>query len=238
MSFFKRFFQKPHQLVKTSASKEARILGNTEKREIPLKPRTMLDVAAPEGERKNQRHIRREQMYVAIREAMTRAGVLSASYKFKVLSLDQGGNEFLVMMDIERVTGDSLPGLAAIEMSIAKNAEVRFQIHVPAVYWRVKEVAPVTKPMPSLMTVEAPPPLARSKVEARYEPVQRDEVDAFQQALLAASSYRPAVASAMGTKIRDALRFPSTPVRDFEDTEMTQSRSSPALSNTQYGDLI
>ena len=34
---------------------------------------------------KLKRHTAREQLYVAIREAMTRAGVLSASYKFKVL---------------------------------------------------------------------------------------------------------------------------------------------------------
>lgn len=235
MSFFNWFAKKPHQLVKTSGNKG--ILGSTEKMEIPLKPRPMPDMAAPEGERKNQRYIRREQMYVAIREAMTRAGVLSATYKFKVLSLDQAGNEFLVMMDIEQVSGDALPGLTAIETLIAQNAELRFQIQVPAVYWRVKEVAPVARPMPPLMVAEPLPP-ARSKVEPRYEPVQRDEVDAFQQALLAASSYRPAVASGMGMKIRDALRFSSAPPRDFEDTEMTQSRSSPALSNTQYGDLI
>lgn len=41
--------------------------------------------------------------------AMTRAGVLSASYKFKVLSLDRLGSEFLVMMDLTRVVGDMSP---------------------------------------------------------------------------------------------------------------------------------
>jgi hypothetical protein len=30
-----------------------------------------------------------EELYVAIRESMTRSGVLSSSFKFKVLSLDQ-----------------------------------------------------------------------------------------------------------------------------------------------------
>ena len=33
-------------------------------------------------ERKVKRHARREQLYGAIRESMTRAGMLSASYKF------------------------------------------------------------------------------------------------------------------------------------------------------------
>jgi hypothetical protein len=45
-----------------------------------------------------KRHARREQLYVVIRDAMTRAGVLSASYKFKVLSLDQPGENFMVML--------------------------------------------------------------------------------------------------------------------------------------------
>ena len=207
MSFFNRFFQKPPQLAKTSGSQQARILDDTKKIEVPLKQAGMFGIGAPEGERKNQRYVRREQMYVAIREAMTRAGVLSASYKFKVLSLDQAGSEFLVMMDLERVSGDSLPGLAAIETLIAQNAETRFHIHVPAVYWRVKEAVPVVRPTPPLTAAETLP-LTRSKIEPRYEPVQNDEVDAFQQALLAASSYRPVVASGMGAKIRDLASNP------------------------------
>lgn len=52
-----------------------------------------------------KRHARREQLYVGIREAMTRAGVLSASYKFKVLSLDQPGDKFMVMMDLAKGFG-------------------------------------------------------------------------------------------------------------------------------------
>ena len=41
---------------------------------------------------------RREMLYVVIRESMMRAGILSAAYKFKVLSLDRKGRRFLVMM--------------------------------------------------------------------------------------------------------------------------------------------
>ena len=48
---------------------------------------------------------RREMLYVVIRESMMRAGILSAAYKFKVLSLDRKGRRFLVMMDVARDAG-------------------------------------------------------------------------------------------------------------------------------------
>lgn len=245
MSFFNWFSEKPSQPVKTSGPKEARTAGNLEKTEVPLKPRLAAGTPTSEDERKNQRHVRREQLYTAIREEMTRAGVLSATYKFKVLSLDQTGNEFLVMVDIERQRGNPLPALAAIEALIAQNSASRFQIRVPAVYWRVIEVAAVVKPVPPFMAQPQSQLAAQShaaqlpgKAQPAYEPVGRDEVDAFQQALLAASSYRTAAGSGMGVKIRDVLRFSPAPVRDFQDTEISQSKSSPALSNTQYGELV
>lgn len=88
-----------------------------------------------------KRQARREQLYVVIRDAMTRAGVLSASYKFKVLSLDQSGENFMVMMEFS--TGfDGSPGkLAVMEGLIIRNAKALFEISVPAVYWRFEQVA-------------------------------------------------------------------------------------------------
>ena len=50
--------------------------------------------------RKHERMARRELLYAVVREAMVRAGVLSSSYKFKVLSLDPRGRQFLVMVDL------------------------------------------------------------------------------------------------------------------------------------------
>jgi hypothetical protein len=46
---------------------------------------------------------------------MTRAGVLSASYKFKVLSLDQRGNEFIVMMDLAKAFNGQPEQLAKLK---------------------------------------------------------------------------------------------------------------------------
>lgn len=96
-----------------------------------------------------RRHARREQLFNAIREAMTRAGVLSARYKFKVLSLDQAGNEFMVMMDLSAEFGGALDQLIALESAIIRHARARHDITVPTVYWRVDGslvIAPVSKP--------------------------------------------------------------------------------------------
>ena len=98
------------------------------------------------GERKLRRHARREQLFVAIREAMTRAGVLSASYKFKVLSLDPQGNKFLVMMDLARANAGPRERLGEVEALIVQNAQARFGITVTAVYWRTEDAAVVSKP--------------------------------------------------------------------------------------------
>src|SRR5260370_42112197 len=51
------------------------------------------------GGRRSERSERREQLYGVGRDVMGRAGVLSASYKFKGLSVDNVGPRFLGMMD-------------------------------------------------------------------------------------------------------------------------------------------
>ncbi len=99
------------------------------------------DAATSGDSSRHKRHARREQLYVVIRDAMTRAGVLSASYKFKVLSLDQPGENFMVMMEFSR-SFDGPPGkLAVMEGLIIKNAKALFEITVPAVYWRFEQVS-------------------------------------------------------------------------------------------------
>ena len=86
--------------------------------------------------RRSERTERRELLYTAVRDAMVRAGVLSAGYKFKVLSLDQRGSQFLVMMDLAPEYGGDMDRLGEIETLIAQSAKTRFGIGVPAVYWR------------------------------------------------------------------------------------------------------
>jgi hypothetical protein len=215
------------------------------------------------GAHKSHRHAMRELLYSAVREAMIRAGVLSGSYKFKVLSLDPRGEQFMVMMDLAHEFGAQAERLAEMEVMIAHSAKSRYNIRVTAVYWRLNEMVSVARPageppgtsrpaplyhaeaVPAAVVVPEPALAVAALPEAavivekpaakRYEPIQADEVAAFKQALAAASAHGlPAEAVASS---RSAQRS-YTLLTGFEDTEMPESPAMvPALSATQYGDL-
>jgi hypothetical protein len=175
---------------------------------------------AQPANRKGERMARRELLYTVVRDAMMRAGVLSASYKFKVLSLDGRGRQFLVMVDLARNSGAETSRLAEIEALIAQGAKARYDIIVTAVYWRMnehvavgdptvkaREAAADSQPMPldSQPAVLEPQPVpvhsqpaplpAVAATRSRFEPIQADEVAAFKQAL-AAGVAKPAAAAA------------------------------------------
>ena len=101
---------------------------------------------AQPANRKSERMARRELLYSVVRESMMRAGVLSASYKFKVLSLDGRGRQFMVMVDLARDCGSETARLAEIEALIAQAAKSRHDIIVSAVYWRMNEHVAVGDP--------------------------------------------------------------------------------------------
>jgi hypothetical protein len=101
---------------------------------------------AQAGNRKTERIARRELLYGVVRQAMMRSGVLSASYKFKVLSLDARGRQFMVMVDLAHEYGGDTNGLAEIEAMIAQSAKARHDIIVTAVYWRMNEHVAVGVP--------------------------------------------------------------------------------------------
>ncbi|HWP11805.1 MAG TPA: hypothetical protein VNN06_08285 [Ramlibacter sp.] len=168
--------------------------------------------------RKTERMARRELLYTVVREAMMRAGVLSASYKFKVLSLDARGRQFLVMVDLARDHGGETARLAEIEAAIAQAAKSRYDIVVTAVYWRTNEhvaigdpgaraqrgtdsqpvpldALPDSGPAPLGAQPEVPAPAARRRTSSPYEQIQADEVEAFKRAL-AAGVANPAAAAA------------------------------------------
>lgn len=110
--------------------------------------------------RKNERMVRRELLYTVVRDAMVRAGVLSASYKFKVLSLDQRGRQFLVMMDLAREFGGETVRLSEIEALIAQTAKARYDILVTAVYWRINDHVAVGIPQKGIAPLGASLPAA------------------------------------------------------------------------------
>ena len=183
--------------------------------------------------RKARRHARREQLYTAVRESMTRCGVLASSYKFKVLSLDQAGNQFLVMMDVPSTLAQQPEKLADIETMVSLTAKARFEIEVTSVYWRpdTRKVAPVAPTTREEATTGPPKPLAAR----RYEPIQKDELAAFKQALASAEASHPTTTDATG-KTRSG-QHSYTLLTGFEDTEMPESAGLPALSTSQYGAL-
>lgn len=222
---------------------QSRSQSSHDKPGIPLPARIAPGPAVPSGERKLQRHARREQLYVAVREAFTHSGVLSSTYKFKVLSLDQTGNEFMVMVDVDQTFDHRAEKLASIEEKVVQTAKTCYEVCVASVYWRIHTTAALrgSKPAPAsaAKAVAAPDAEAASQPPKkppgfRYDPIQDDEVAAFKTALLAASTNSPASADTTG-KARSSRSY--TLLTGFEDTEMPDSARTPALSATQYGDL-
>jgi hypothetical protein len=197
--------------------------------------------------RKQERMDRRELLYGVVRECMTRAGVLSSSYKFKVLSLDPRGRQFLVMVDLAYGGGADTNRLAEIEAMVAQNAKARHDIMVTAVYWRANEhVAvgdpaqhahrpPISRPAPLQAEPVSRPaelrPTPPAATGGRIDPLQDHEVTAFRKALDAGVRGEQALAAAGSGKEGQSY----TLLTGFEDTEMAEGTGD--LSKTQYGAL-
>ena len=183
--------------------------------------------------RKSERLERRELLYTVVRESMTNVGILSANYKFKVLSLDSKGRQYLIMMDLARLYAHETVRLAEIESLIAQSAKARYDILVTALYWRVNEH--VTTGTVPLSTAQSEPSVAVSNpaVKPGHEPLLADEMAAFKQAL--ASGGPPKSLASPGEIIRSGGRRNSD-LPQFQDTEL-DDRHAP-LSKTQYGDLV
>ncbi|MGQ0711363.1 MAG: hypothetical protein ACT4NV_16645 [Rhodoferax sp.] len=217
-------------------------------------------LGAASQSRRQERQAMRELLYTVVRESMNKMGVLSSSYKFKVLSLDSRGRQYMVMMDVANLETQDAVRLGDIENLIAQTAKARHEILVTAVYWRVSEKVstqlPYSQPMP-LFGDSVPAPLrpaaaaptpaavaapatalpvaaAAAAPRSPYEPLHPDEMAAFHQALAAAS--QPA-RTPLGP-LADAVQagpLPASRDSGFADTELDE-RAAP-LSATQYGDL-
>jgi len=200
---------------------------------------TTLPLISP---RRGRRILRREQLFSVVRESMIRAGVLSSSYDFKVITLDANGDSFMVLVDLAlpaEVMPD--PYLLEIERWIQTSARSRHDMTVGAVYWRRKPVhdqrgialkaavaaqtqreARASAPMP-LMSDTAIPPPPRNTSDGRLQPVAQDEIDAFRHALDSAQV---------------PLRGSAAEADVFAEHPVPESHSGfDALSETQYGKL-
>ncbi len=237
MSLFHWFTAKPD--AKSAASADSSGLGHVDAT-MPLHPsvRGHAKASGNAANRKTERLERRELLYAVVRETMTRAGVLSASYKFKVLSLDARGRQYLIMMDLARQYAGETSRFAEIEGQIARTAKARHDILVTSVYWRVNEHVtaglsrqPASVPAPAPLSPNPIAPAVPAASAPHFEPLQEDEVVAFKKALAAAAPPTPAVA---GEVVRSGRRNPA-PQPVFQDTQIDDGHSP--LSGTQYGDL-
>jgi hypothetical protein len=194
-------------------------------------------------ERKAARNARREQLYIAVREAMTHAGVLSASYKFKVLSLDQRGDQFLVMMDVDQKLIDQPEKIAEIEPIVAQVAETRFEILVTAVYWRLNTKGPIglpklppeplsSRPSPLATSNSQPAPLSASPsrpapLAASIRPARTPDV--VHDAPVAVA----AVAAATATAIAVPAKKPRSRYDPINDDEVAAFKQALAAASAQ-----
>lgn len=197
------------------------------------------------------RAARREVLFAIVRESMVKAGVLSSCYRFKVLSLDPRGRQFIIMMDLSREYAGEPDRMDEIESHIAQRAITRYDILVKAVYWRFAGFEGMSDAGTGVAASQpgafdampvAPAPAARGRAAAaapaatqgqqhatpraapRFDPLGEDEVDAFRHALHAGKGFPPS--------IPPPTEFPATEIpRDHED------RRGHGLSRTQYGDL-
>lgn len=198
----------------------------------------------PEDNLKVLRIERREQLYAVVRSAMLRSEILAANYKFKVLSLDLKGRQFLVMVDLQNA--DVLPAskFAELEHLIAANAAQQHDLQVKAVYWRVADQrisalapSPTSQVNDNGATVASKPSGHTSPAHRTpaFEPINPDEVLAFQRAVAAATVASPAVRQ--GQAITSGPRLAPAP-HGFEDTQLLDpdDAASP-LSRTQFGNL-
>lgn len=168
--------------------------------------------------RKTLRLERRELLYSDIRESMARAGILSASYKFKVLSLDPQGRQYMVMMDLAQEAMVEMARLAEIETQIAQTAKSHHDILVTAVYWRTNDRVSVGLTPAAAPVVNKPPQAPKPA-----EPSRDEQLAAFKKTF----------------ESQNTAPIRSNDTSDFADTviESPEDDDHPPLSGTQYGEL-
>ena len=196
--------------------------------------------------RKSERARLRELLYKVVRESMVRVGVLSSSFKFKVLATDPRGRKFIVMMDLSRDFGSEISQLAEIETLICQTAKARHNIVVSSVYWRAEDLAeghqpanapngakyratlpaaaaaataPVAAPATPTAgaTDEAPHHSESASHRPAFEPVLADEINALKKALAAG-----AVPAESPSRAALADRHPQK-LTGYETTEIIES---------------
>jgi len=197
----------------------------------------------PLSDLKHQRHERRENLYDVVRNVMLRSEVLASRYKFKVLSLDARGRQFLVMIDLLDSQVLAHTRWHAVEQLMTMTAAQRYDLQIKAVYWRL-EPQPAGAAATMANTAPADQPLvadaklasAGAPVRPGFEPIDNDEVMAFKKAISDATPGDQNTPKP-GQVLTSGPRKPA-PLPGYEDTQLLEpdDAASP-LSRTQFGGL-
>jgi hypothetical protein len=240
MSFLRWFGKKEQANYAATAPGSDLLHGDAT---LPLPSALNAPRPQPVPDRKSERHERRDLLYGVVRECMTAAGLLSSTYKFKVLSLDSSGRKYLIMVDIPRDYFARSDQFSTLEGAIARAAKERYDLLVTAVYWRMNELAASTMPQPSSTahavvasqvrptphTVEpyaAPVPVADSLAMKELDA----EVQAFKQALASGD-----FSAGTFTTLEEDTEASNRQGTDFSDT--VPYETVPNLGPTQFGRL-
>ena len=169
----------------------------------------------------------REHLHEVVRDSMHRAGILASGYKFKVLSHDGRGSQYLVMMDLADPLAGDAARQAEIEVMMAESAKRRHDLLIKAVYWRMSDQAVAglvpahqTASPNSVAPVPQPPiaqPVTRGKEQPEEHPRKgalQDEISAFKRAQANGTS------TSVSVKTVKSARSSPAPSADFEDTQI------------------
>lgn len=134
---------------------------------------------------------RREMLFDSVKTTMQSHGILSGSYRFKVVRADKRGHSFVVMVDLSTDFMDSEQGrprpLQALGEAVARNALARYGVGVAAVYWRInpelKGFEQDLRAAPEAASDDTSSPEARRSANLRkYERATAEDLAAFESA--------------------------------------------------------
>lgn len=175
--------------------------------------------------RRKEREQRRETLFGVVRECISTNKLFEQGYKFKVLSIDSHGRQFIVLIDLSvaSIQDKGPSGLLMIEERIAR-AALEKNISVQAVYWRyfAHSLASTTRraASPSAQPEQAPQAVAPAQPQAAVTPAAHAagaaapaQPPAFPPA--AAAPARPPATAAPAAPVPPAAApsaFPSTQI--------------------------
>lgn len=164
---------------------------------------------------KELRQASRDKLYQAVREGLNGAGILSSSYKFKVLAIEEDNPTYIILIDMGSTGArQSTKSLQDLEAMIAQGAKRQYGIKVKSVFWRYLDISQIKSQAPARLSAAAPAPKPQ-RAFARH-----------------VAAEVPVEASNITRGLRKSSYY-----EDFGDTQAVDLRPMPALSPTQYGDL-